>query len=289
MANNNSNKKKLSQKLIHKYRMVVINEDTFEEKVSFKLSRLNVFIFGGICTVLLIALTSVLIAFTPLKEYIPGYSSARLTKKATGLVIKVDSLENVLAVNSLYIDRLKEVLIGDISGFTFDRDSVLETIQFDKDSLPINSTEIDSLFRIEIEREDKYSFFEEAKKDIDIVFFAPVTGVITSDYNIDDKHFAVDVAVKKGTPVKAIADGRVIFADWTPAIGHVIILEHSEGYTSIYKHNGTLHKEQGDLVKSGEVIASSGSTGELTTGPHLHFELWSDSYPVNPVNFIDFE
>ena len=106
MAHSNSNKKKLSQKLIDKYRMVVINEDTFEEKVSFKLSRLNVFIFGGFFTILLITLTSLLIAFTPLKEYIPGYSSARLTKQATDLVIKVDSLENILAVNSVYINRV---------------------------------------------------------------------------------------------------------------------------------------------------------------------------------------
>lgn len=289
MAINNFNKKKFRQKLIHKYRMVVLNEDTFEEKVSFKLSRLNVFIFGGIFAVLLIGLTSILIAFTPLKEYIPGYSSARLTKQASDLVTKVDSLENILTVNSVYIDRVKEVLIGDVSGFTFDRDSIMETIQLDKDSLLINATEIDSLFRSEIEAQDKFSFFEEAKKDVDIVFFAPVTGVITSDYNIDDKHYAVDVAVKTGTPIKAIADGRVIFSDWTLATGHVIMLEHPQGYTSIYKHNGALHKEQGDLVKSGEVIASSGSTGELTTGPHLHFELWSDSYPVNPINFIDFE
>ena len=121
------------------------------------------------------------------------------------------------------------------------------------------------------------------------MFFAPITGTITAGYNIDEKHFAVDVAVETGTPVKAAADGTVIFAEWTAATGHVIILEHTKGFISIYKHNGALHKTQGDLVKSGEVIASSGSTGELTTGPHLHFELWSDGYPVDPINFIDFE
>ncbi len=289
MANPNPHKKKLKQKLTHKYRMVVINEDTFEEKVSFKLSRLNVFILSGIFTILLIGLTIILIAFTSLKEYIPGYSSIKLKKQATDLVYKVDSLENVLEVNNRYINTVKNVLTGEVESFEFDTDSVYESIQSGNYSLPINASENDSLFRTEVERVDKFSFFEQAKKDVGIVFFAPITGTITEGYDINQKHFAVDVAVKTGTPVKAVADGTVIFAEWTSATGHVIILEHAKSFISIYKHNGSLHKQQGDLVKSGEVIASSGSTGELTTGPHLHFELWSDSYPVDPINFIDFE
>jgi len=289
MEENIKNKKKFKQKLTLKYRMVLINEDTFEEKFSFKLSRLNVFIFSGLFVILLISLTSILIAFTPLREYIPGYSSIKVKRQAQELIFKVDSLENILEVNNRYISRFQEVLMDEVSAFTFDKDSVFETIQFDRDSLPISNSLSDSLFRIEVDREDKYSFFEEAKKDVGIVFFAPVTGTITEGYNANQKHFAVDVVVKTGTPVKAISDGTVIFAEWTAETGHVIILEHAIGYISIYKHNGTLHKQQGDLVKSGEVIASSGSTGEFTTGPHLHFELWSDGYPVNPINFIDFE
>lgn len=289
MAKKDKNKKKFRQKLIDKYRMVVINENTFEEKFTFKLSRLNVFIFGGIFSILLIGLTSVLIAFTPLKEYIPGYSSTKLKKQASDLVYKVDSLQNIIAVNDLYINKVKNVLTGDVANFKFDKDSVLETIKLDKDSMLISASESDSLFRLEVEREDKFSFFKEAKKDLDIVFFAPINGAITSNYDSNQKHFAVDIAVKEGTPVKAVSDGTVIFAEWTAETGHVIIIEHAKGYISIYKHNGALHKQQGDLVKSGEVIASSGSTGELTTGPHLHFELWSDGYPVNPINFIDFE
>ncbi len=289
MTKKHPNKKKFKQKLIDKYRMVVINEDTFEEKISFKITRLNVFIFGVLLSILLIGLTSVLIAFTPLKEYIPGYSSTKLKRQASGLVFKIDSLENSLAVNEVYIDKIRKVLTGDVVDLEFNKDSVLETIKFDKDSILTDASEIDSLFRIEVEREDKFSFFKEAKKEVDIVFFAPITGAITEEYNINQKHFAIDVAVKTGTPVKAVSDGTVIFAEWTAETGHVIILEHAKGFISIYKHNGSLHKQQGDLVKSGEVIASSGSTGELTTGPHLHFELWSDGYPVNPINFIDFE
>lgn len=289
MTEKESIKSKLKEKLFHKYRMVLINEVTFQEKFTFKLNRINVFVFGGLFTILLIGLTTVLIAFTPLKEYIPGYSSMKLKKQAADLIFKVDSLENVLEVNNRYIGKVKEVLIGDISTLTFDKDSVLDDLQFDKDSLPINNSVNDSLLRVEVEREDRYSFFNEAKKGVDIVFFAPVTGTITEAYNANQKHYAVDVAVEMGTPVKAVSDGTVVFSEWTAATGHVIILEHTQNYISIYKHNGSLHKQQGDLVKSGEVIASSGSTGELTTGPHLHFELWSDGYHVNPVNFIDFE
>jgi len=284
-----SNKKKFKQLITHKFRVVLINEKTFEEKLSFRLSRLNVFIFGGLFTILLIGLTTILIAFTQLREYIPGYSSVKVKRQAQELIFKVDSLENILEVNNRYINRFQAVLMDDVSTFTFDKDSVFETIQLDKDSLVMSNSTIDSLFRLEVERKDKYSFFEEAKKDVGIVFFAPVTGTITEGYNASQKHFAVDVVVKTGTPVKTIADGTVIFAEWTAETGHVIIIEHAKSYISIYKHNGALHKHQGDFVKSGEVIASSGSTGEFTTGPHLHFELWNDGYPVNPINFIDFE
>lgn len=289
MTEQTQNKKNLKQKLTHKYRMVLINEDTFEEKLSFKMSRLNVFITTGIIAIVLISLTAVLISFTSLKEYIPGYSSLKLKQQTNELILKIDSLETILEVNNRYISNFQNVLMDDVTAFKFDKDSVFETLQFNQDSLSIDNSELDSIFRLEVESEDKYSFFDEAKKDVGIVFFAPVTGKITQGYDINLRHFAVDVVVKTGTPVKAVADGTVIFSEWTAATGHVIVLQHTKKYISIYKHNGGLHKQQGDLVKSGEVIASSGSTGELTTGPHLHFELWNDGYPVNPTNFIDFE
>lgn len=289
MTEKKSFRERFKKRLFFKYRMVLINESTFEEKISFKLSRINVFILGGFISILLVAGTSLLIAFTSLKEYIPGYSSLSLKRDAATLIYKMDSLENVLEVNNRYVNTVKEILIGDVSSFAFDKDSVLETIQLDKDLMDVDNSVNDSLFRLEVDSEDKYSFFQEAKKDVGIVFFAPVSGSITAGYNIKEKHYAVDVIVKTGTPVKAISDGTVIFSEWTAETGHVIILEHAFGYISVYKHNGTLHKFQGDLVQSGEVIASSGSTGELSTGPHLHFELWNDGYPVNPINFIDFE
>lgn len=289
MKKNKQNKGKFKQKLINKYRMVVINEDTFEEKFTFKLSRLNVFIFSGLFSILLIVGTLFLIAFTPLKEYIPGYSSTKLKRQASELVYKVDSLSEALEVNNLYIDKVREVLSGEVSEVQFDKDSVFQSIHYDKDTINLYPSDADLDFRDEIESEDRFSLFNEATKNVDIVFFAPVKGILTDGFNLDTKHFAVDIAVENGTPVKSVADGTVIFAEWTAQTGHVIIVEHTGGIISMYKHNTALHKEQGDLVKSGEVIASAGGTGELSTGPHLHFELWSDGYPVNPVNYIDFE
>ncbi|WP_456463620.1 M23 family metallopeptidase [Lutibacter sp.] len=283
------NKGRFREKLISKYRLVILNEDTFEEKISFKLTRLNVFILGGLFSVLLIVGTIFLIAFTPLREYIPGYSSIKLKKEATQLVYKVDSLEQVLKVNNVYIEKVRELLTGEISEVQFDKDSVLQSIHYDKDTINLDPSENDLEFRQEVERIDRYSLFDQATKGSEIVFFAPVSGTITDGYNPEKKHFAIDIAVEMGTPVKSIADGTVIFAEWTADTGHVIIIEHTGGFISVYKHNTALHKQQGDLVKSGEVIASAGNTGEFSTGPHLHFELWNEGYPVDPTNYIDFK
>jgi len=137
-------------------------------------------------------------------------------------------------------------------------------------------------------QEDKYNPLT-ANEEVNFVLFPPVKGTISENYNPESKHFAVDIVTIKNSPVKATADGTIIFADWTTNTGHVIILKHNNNLISVYKHNASLNKEQGDLVKAGEVIATVGNSGELTTGPHLHFELWSDGYPINPTNFIDFD
>jgi len=281
--------KKIAKKLLHKYRLVILNEDTFEERLSFKLTRLNVFVLLALSSIFLVAATTVLIAFTPLKEYIPGYSSTALKKKATILSYKTDSLEKVIAVNERYFSSIKKVLHGELSSVDFNRDSIIEAAKLDVSQIDLTPTKEDSLLREKVDKEDKYNLFESATSKASFVLFPPVNGTITEPYNVKDKHYAVDIVVAKDTPIKATADGIVIFAEWTTETGHVILIEHSYGLISVYKHNASLTKSQGDLVKAGEVIAMSGNTGELTTGPHLHFELWSDGYPINPTNFIDFK
>ncbi|MDB9960522.1 M23 family metallopeptidase [Oceanihabitans sp.] len=280
--------KKIAKKLLHKYRLVILNEDTFEERLSFKLTRLNVFVLLALSSIFLVAATTVLIAFTPLKEYIPGYSSTALKKKATVLSYKTDSLERVIAVNERYFSSIKKVLHGELSSADFNRDSIIEAAKLDVNQIDLAPTKEDSLLREKVDKEDKYNLFETATSKASFVLFPPVNGTITEAYNVKERHYAVDVVVAKDTPIKATADGTVIFAEWTTETGYVMLIEHSYGLISVYKHNASLTKRQGDLVKAGEVIAMSGNTGELTTGPHLHFELWSDGYPINPTNFIDF-
>ncbi|MTE27191.1 MULTISPECIES: M23 family metallopeptidase [Winogradskyella] len=289
MAKKKKKEKKIAKKLLHKYRLVILNEDTFEERFAIKLTRLNVFVLTSLSAIFLVFFTILLIAFTPLREYIPGYSSAKLKKEASVLNYKTDSLVQELELNKRYYASIRKVLTGDVSTVEFNRDSIIEAAKNDVDILQITTNKEDSLLREKVEKEDKYNLFEESTNQNSFVLFPPVNGTISEEYNIEDKHFAVDVVVANDTPVKATADGTVIFAEWTVETGYVVIIEHNQELISVYKHNSAITKSQGDLVKAGEVIAMSGNTGELSTGPHLHFELWSKGYPVNPTNFIDFQ
>ena len=286
---NKSENKKIAKKLLIKYRLVILNEETFEERLSFKLTRLNVFVIVSISTIVLIALTTVLIAFTSLREYIPGYSSTDLKRTATELYYKTDSLQKIISTNKRYYNSIKKVLQGDVSEVDFNRDSIIQAVKIEARDVDLNPIEEDSILREKVDKEDKYNLFELATSASNFVLFPPVNGSISEPYNLQEKHYAVDIVVAKDTPIKATADGVVIFSEWTVSTGYVIIIEHSYGLISVYKHNSALTKSQGDLVKAGEVIATAGSSGELSTGPHLHFELWNDGYPINPTNFIDFK
>ncbi|MGC1630785.1 MAG: M23 family metallopeptidase [Gelidibacter sp.] len=281
--------KKFAKKLLHKYRLVVLNEDTFEERFAIKLTRLNVFVIVSLTSILLVAATIFLIAFTPLREFIPGYSSTKLKKQAISLSFKTDSLQHIIDVNEKYFSSIRRVLTGDVKTVEFNKDSILRAANAETAHLSIKTSKQDSLLREKVDKEDKYNLFESAISTANFVLFAPVNGNISEGYNVKEKHYAVDIIVAKNTPVKATADGTVIFAEWTAETGYVVIIEHSYELISVYKHNASLTKEQGDVVKAGEVIAMAGSTGEYTTGPHLHFELWSKGYPINPTNFIDFK
>lgn len=288
MNNKTKKKGKFKQKLTDKYRLVVLNEDTFEERFSLKLSRLNVFVLGGVLSFLLILVTTFIITFTPIKEFIPGYSSTALKIKATKLAFKTDSLKRKLDIMHDFTKALQPILKGEIKAELLDTVDIESKKIIIKDSL-LNATREDSIFREKIESQDRFPIQNNAQTNVKIVFFAPLNGTISQNFDATSKHLAVDITSKKNAPVKATADGTVIFSGWTTETGYVIILKHAYNYTSVYKHNGNLLKQQGDFVKSGEVIASVGSTGELSTGPHLHFELWSGSYAVNPTNLIDFK
>lgn len=291
MPEKKRHKKKIAKKLLHKYRMVILNEDTFEEKLSFKLTRLNVFVTITSGIIILIAATTVIIAFTPLREYIPGYSSSELKREAADLAYKTDSLQNVLKLNNQYLSSIKSVLSGEAEAGYLNRDSVsgLEIPPSPEEVEPVAPSKADSLLREEVAQEDKYNILASATDNIDFSLFPPVKGSISDEFNAREGHFAVDVVVARNSPIKSVAEGVVIFSEWTTETGYVIIIRHNYGLLSVYKHNASITKEQGDIVKAGEVIATVGSTGEFTTGPHLHFELWNEGIPVDPVDYIDFD
>lgn len=289
MAKKLKKRKEIKKKLLHKYRLVILNESTFEEKISFKLSRMNVFVTGSLCIIGLIGFTILLIAFTPLREYIPGYSSTKLKRQATELTYKTDSLVFALNYTNRYLDNIRKVLKGDIENNEINRDSLFEQYKLDPSTVDLNPIKEDSILRAQVAKEDKYNLFERYLNSPGRVLFTPLSGTISQGFDSESKHYAVDIVAPKDSPIKAVANGTVIFAEWTAQTGYVILLEHTDGLLSVYKHNGSLNKGQGDIVRAGEVIASVGNTGELTTGPHLHFELWSNGSPVNPLDFIDFK
>ena len=179
------------------------------------------------------------------------------------------------------------MLTGELEDVEFDRDSIKEAV-FSSDEMQVTPSKEDSLLRETVAQEDKYNLFQSASAAGEITLFTPLKGNISQGYSVPEKHYAVDIVAEKDAPVLAAADGTVIFAEWTADTGHVIILRHENDLITVYKHNASLSKTQGALVTAGEVIATVGNTGDLTTGPHLHFELWGKGYPINPVDFIDF-
>lgn len=288
MAKEEKKRRQFLQKLLNPYLVMIIDEETFEEQTQIRFSRLKMIFVGLLMIGVLGTLIFSTIAFTPLKEYIPGYDSSELRKKAVQNLFLTDSLITLYNQNIQYLNSVRKVLSEDISF----EESQLSVEQLENQNLAVPSfTEPileDSLLRAFVSQQDKYNPLISDKVEINSYLFPPALGPISQPFDLKESHFAVDIVVKENTPIKAIADGTVIFSEWTAETGYVIILEHSLGILSVYKHNASLTKKQGDSVLSGEVIATAGNTGELSTGFHLHFELWMDGYPMNPENFFNF-
>jgi murein DD-endopeptidase MepM/ murein hydrolase activator NlpD len=287
MKASDKNTKTLISKLLAKYRLVLLNESTFEERISFKINRLNIFTLLLAFIFLIVFITSTIIFFTPIREYIPGYSSISLQKQANSLSQKTDSLQEIVALNDQYISSLKQVLTGDLKEIKYSLDSIIST---EGDDLRlINKSREDSILREEVEIEDKYNLRNIVKDKEYYLLATPLKGNVSQEFSVADNHLAIDIAADTGTAIKSISEGIVLFSEWTTQTGYVIIIDHGNDLTSVYKHNSKLLKKQGDRVKLGEVIAMSGNTGTLTSGPHLHFELWSEGFAIDPKTLIDFD
>ena len=286
MAKKSKDKKSLFQKLKTHYRILVINDDTYEEKLSFRLNRLNVYVTTAIFALILIIGTTILIAFTPIRTYIPGYTAPGLRKNVIRLQRRADSLEDALKLNSNYLNQLKKVLNNEITIEEFNENYTKK--EFNPDTLKLHPGKVDSMLRKEVENRERFQVNRQ-KHTLAYNFVNPVKGVVVNGFDAGKEHYGIDIALKKETPVKSIADGRVIFAGWSSDTGNTIIVNHPNDIISIYKHNQKLLRKTGDMVQAGEVIALSGNSGENTTGPHLHFEVWIKDTPVNPLDFLSFQ
>ena len=296
-TNTNRSKKAIIKNLSDKYRLVFLDNESFEEKGAIVLSKLSIAVYFLFSLIVLIALVFILISVTSLKKWIPGYPDTveqeLLKTKYIDDIVKLTQLENKIASNKLYYANLEKVLKGD-----FVNDSLLsDSFSFYQDTSSINfsTSSSDSMLRKKISEREKYdiSIIDQIGSKDDnlkgILFFSPLIGEITNQFNLKNGHIGIDIIASKNEAVKSVLEGTVLFSDWTPENGHIIQVQHNRNLISIYKHNSVILKTTGDRVSAGEPIAIVGNSGSLSTGPHLHFELWYNGVPLDPEKFIVFE
>lgn len=282
-------KQSIFEKLKHKYRLIIYNDNTFEEVGFLRLSRLNLFVISGSIILFLITAVTVLIAFTPIREFIPGYPDGNMRRNIINNVYKLDSLENELAKRDRYFESINTIIRGGTPiSYENTQDTTLsyEEITFDK-------SEHDSLLRQQIEEEELFNLSILSgtgnKTDFSSIhFYPPVKGLVTNSFNPKENHFGTDIVAAANNVVSATLDGTVVIANWTLETGYVIQIQHDHNLISIYRHNSELLKKAGSHVTAGEAIAIIGNSGELTSGPHLHFELWHNGTPINAEDYIAF-
>lgn len=281
--------KKSLRKLKNKYRLIIFNDDTYEDVWSMKLSKLNVFTAVGSTIIIFTAIITILIAFTPIREFIPGYPDGNMRRNIVMNAQKLDSLEHQLEIRDRYFSAINTIVRGEVpESFENQQDTTVryEDIEFSR-------SEHDSIFRKQIEKEEMFSLqiktdYQSNSDFTNISFYPPVTGIVTNSYNPDINHYGTDIVTASNKVVVATLDGTIIMSTWTLETGYVIQIQHENDMISIYKHNAEILKKVGNHVKAGEAIAIIGNSGELTSGPHLHFELWHNGKALDPEDYIDF-
>ncbi|MBP6794259.1 MAG: M23 family metallopeptidase [Saprospiraceae bacterium] len=288
----------LIKRILHRiktpYRLVILNHETYKEIGSYQLNLLNVYTLLSMLIVIGALLVTLLLFFTPLKRLIPGYGQTN-TKDYITLYKKVETMEKEMGAQSLYISRVQKLINGEVEMPNVDN------LKKDVASKPVNSEPIaksDAEIALEDEQLIEKQISNVASQRLSNVvkpftieqlyFISPVQGEISERMNADKNHLGIDIIVPKNTDVKAVMDGTILSADWNSETGNSMTILHSNELISVYRHNSKLFKKTGDYVKAGEVVAIAGNSGELTNGPHLHFELWYRGKAVNPEDYIRF-
>lgn len=283
------------ERLQHRYRLVVMNDETFEEVGSYRLTLMNVYISFSIVLVLLVTLVILLFIFTPIKQYLPGYGQVNSNQEIYKIERRLYELEAEVQAREIYLESVRNALTNNVE---YKPENVKDESEAVKDTiLNVEPNAADYQLRRVVEtgqfagggdNEVKSNFTENTKSIEQMFFVPPIQGTTSASFRPDKKHYGIDIIAPRNTPIKAVADGMVITSDWTYDTGNVIAVQHENNIISFYKHNSVLLKKVGSFVNAGEAVAIIGNTGELTDGPHLHFELWYRGNPVNPAEYINF-
>lgn len=277
--------KSLYPQFKHKHKLIVMDANTYVEKFSFNLTGINLFIIIGLSIIFLILITTLIIAFSPLREYIPGYSNPKQERRSYDNRLKIDSLNNYIRMQELMINNIKMVVSGEdipnIDHNIFAKDSL---VNYDYLTLKISNQ--DSLFRLYIKNQEK-KYNQNPNNEVinSYNLSLPIKGQVINDFN-KDRHIGIDIKVGNNQAIMSIEEGIVLMAVNTHDDKKIIIIQHPKSLISIYKNCQSLLKNTGEIVKKGEVIGFSGTGGRCLNSPYLHFELWQDSKLVNPLDYI---
>jgi murein DD-endopeptidase MepM/ murein hydrolase activator NlpD len=274
-----------------KYRFSVINDHSFEEVWRIRLTRYNAFLLISFLVIFIIGSTTSLIFFTNLREFVPGYPDVTMRRNILMSAIRLDSLDHELALRDKYFANLSAIISGNKPVEIYSKQDTTKNYK----EISFSTSSEDSALRTQVEQEEKFNLTlglssqESVTSLAGLHFFTPVKGIISGKYNPREKHFGTDIVTKQNALVSAVLAGTVIFTGWTMETGFVIEVQHSGNIVSVYKHNASLLKETGDLVRAGDAISVVGGSGELyTSGPHLHFEIWYKGSALDPEKHIIF-
>ena len=282
------------KKLNRKYDFLMSHDETGRPMLNFRLNLLNLVLVIIGLALLLIIITAFIIAFTPLREYIPGYTDTDLNRKVYQLNLRADSLSREMDKKDVYFQNLKRI----VEGYDFAIDSAKVSLNIYEplplgatDTITLHKSKQDSILCAEYEAQNQFNLFGDdlmsAKPTLSVKnFFVPLTGNVTNGFNPVEAHYGVDIVSDGDQIINATFDGTVVFASWSIENGYCLGIQHTDGYFSTYKHNATLLKKEGDYVKAGEAIAILGESGETEHEEHLHFELWHNGIPVNPAEYM---
>ena len=283
--------------LQEKRRIVVLDFDSFEERRNYTTSKFSIFILFAFTAIVFCLIIFLLISSTSLKKLIPGYPNPVEQKALLDKNIALDQKLNELILKTKkeekYLKNVQQILNGTVP--SNDQDTSLEKFKSVKSKQKDEISTSEKSLREKVTNREKYDLDiipgGSLKSEVlpELLLFPPINGEITNEMNISSGHFGVDVIAPKNEAVVAILKGTVIYQNWSPTDGHVIHIQHKKNLLSIYKHNSEVLKNTGEFVDAGEPIAIVGNSGEHSTGPHLHFELWHNGYPIDPEMFINFE